>query len=227
MKAASTSRFTLIELLVVIAIIAILASLLLPSLGKARDFAKGASCMGQMRQIMTGGVLQYTDDYRGLLPDGQNDGNPSWIGWVSYVKGYFPASPANALCKKGDRGNPGGARFGLPLIFDCPGDNAPYWGQSYGASFSFCSQWLNSYPGSGGYPVPLSKVKNPSKRIYCGGGTASASLWADNQSNWTQSHRKTHRGGDNYAFCDGHVSFLLLPDVHSHSWVDDYFYYWQ
>src|SRR6266542_1861746 len=60
--------FTLIELLVVIAIIAILASLLLPVLRRAKETGRAAVCMSNMRQLSVA-IGVYSLDHKGRLPD--------------------------------------------------------------------------------------------------------------------------------------------------------------
>jgi len=64
---ADTRAFTLIELLVVIAIIAILAAILFPVFGKAREKGRQTACTSNLRQVMTG-YRMYMDDYEGLPP---------------------------------------------------------------------------------------------------------------------------------------------------------------
>lgn len=108
-RKASKFAFTLIELLVVIAIIAILAAILFPVFGRARENARRSSCQSNLKQIGLG-IIQYAQDYDEIMPPRYNtSGIPAgwpagWdTSWKALVQPYIksvqifacPSNPRN------------------------------------------------------------------------------------------------------------------------------------
>ena len=102
--------FTLIELLVVIAIIAILAAILFPVFGRAREKARQTACLSNLKQIGTA-ISMYASDYDGMMPWQQmfvtwgsvgNLGMPAWTEAIyPYTKNkqihLCPSAPTNTI----------------------------------------------------------------------------------------------------------------------------------
>ncbi len=118
--------FTLIELLVVVAIIAILASLLLPGLSRARDQARLVACMNQQRQIVAG-VTLYTTEADGWYPPTISradppPGNPGgyWNSWPFFLNYRMSWSGRFDYCHGGQVYRFLGEYLPQVAIFVCP-----------------------------------------------------------------------------------------------------------
>ena len=72
-------KFTLVELLVVIAIIAVLASMLLPALNKARERSKATACTNNLRQVFLTQAI-YAEDHKGWMTPARTE--PNWDSWL-------------------------------------------------------------------------------------------------------------------------------------------------
>jgi prepilin-type N-terminal cleavage/methylation domain-containing protein/prepilin-type processing-associated H-X9-DG protein len=84
------AAFTLIELLVVIAIIAILASMLLPALAKAKTKAQGIQCLSNLKQLQLGWIMYAHDHDDNLVFNALDPTSPGWVKGVLNFDGNNP-----------------------------------------------------------------------------------------------------------------------------------------
>jgi len=189
--------FTLIELLVVIAIIAILAAMLLPALSQAREKARQAKCMSNLKQMGLA-MTMYTQDYDDYLPWN----TPS--GWDTNVAAYLGASTQMLKCPS-DKGSNTRSYSIVP--------NNPGFG-TFPVRCGAEGRKLSTIPSSAD---TILLAENWASGNGAGGASSGTTYYNYDDTGNTRSDSVMHQNTcrSNYLFCDGHVQSLLWPDTRS------------
>lgn len=163
--------FTLIELLVVIAIIAILASMLLPSLSKTREKVKQITCGSNLKNIGLA-THSYTSDYNDYLPFGFDTVLTGWSGYgtVNTPAWYYQVAPYLNVPQRTGSVDSLGAIYAMrpakPIIFTCPSHSFTY-PHNYPVSYAPGIRIANGASEANGIKKPkMSQIKKTSQKAW-------------------------------------------------------------
>lgn len=218
-RSTRNSAFTLVELLVVIAIIAILAAILFPVFGRARENARKTSCLSNLKQIGLG-FMQYTQDYDEAYPlTSYGATNISWtIGVGPYLKStqIWRCSSDSSAVWNTPAAPPTNNYYTTSYLMNAwMAGTSIYTKQSAIQSTSRVVLLTEANGVSRDHFHPFNWVADPDSPAGMGVPSGGPKSWTfDIAKNETSEIPLTrHLDGFNVAFCDGHAKWFTWSKV--------------